>query len=128
VFLVTMLDLFHLGGWGMYPTLAACIALVVASIAHVLHPERGRALVHQLTWLVSLLAVLGFLTGIIKCFCACADAPAYAIERFVIAGTGESLTNIALGLAVLAVARIVLTFGAARGGGEGAELADPHAG
>jgi hypothetical protein len=127
VFLVTMLDSFHLGGWGMYPTLAAGLALVIASIAQVVRPDRGRALLRQLTWLVALFALLGFLTGVIKCFVACGDAPGYQVAQLALAGMGESLTNLALGLAMLAVARIVHTFGAARGD-TGTELADPHAG
>jgi hypothetical protein len=125
-----MLEAFHLGGWGMYPTLAAGLALVVASIAHVMRPDRGRALLRQLTWLVALLALLGFLTGVIKVFVACGEAPGYQLAQLALAGTGESLTNVALGLVMLAVARIVLTFGAARGRlstSSDAELADPHA-
>jgi hypothetical protein len=116
-------DAFRLGGWGMYPTTFFGLVLLVAAMQYMRNPARRRLLVlRHLEVLVSLAAILGFVTGVIRAFINVPDnKPHYAVI-----GAGESLINVGLGLVILILARIIITAGAARGTDSAAELLDPQ--
>ena len=64
-----MIDAFHLGGWGMYPTTLAGLALLFAAIQWTREPDRRRwQIVRSLRGLTMLFSSLGFVTGVIKSF------------------------------------------------------------
>lgn len=123
-----MIDAFRLGGFGMYPTAIAGLVLVVTALRYAARPDRAtRALARSLSILVALVGVLGFTTGVIKCFISCGSASPSDIPTFVVVGTGESLCNVGLALVLLVFSRIAISFGTYRAGGStAAELADPH--
>ena len=107
----------------MFLTTFAGVALLFAAVQHA-RTRRNAVLVRELSWLVALTSGFGFVAGVVLTFthvggCDPRDLPAIAL-----AGIGESLTNPALGLLVLAIARVIKALGATR---SDAELADPHA-
>ncbi len=124
-----MTDAFHMGGFGMYPTLVAGILLVITAVRYARKPERDAlALIGQLSILTALVGTLGFISGVIHCFVACGSASPSELQNFVVAGTGESLCNIGLALVMLVIARIATSYGAYRSGSrEPVALHDPHA-
>jgi hypothetical protein len=107
----------------MYPTTFIGFVLLVAAVQYMRSPNRARVhVLRHLEVLVSLAAILGFVTGLIRSFINVPDnKPHYAVI-----GAGESLVNIGLGLAILILARIVITIGAARDADAAAELVDPQ--
>jgi hypothetical protein len=118
-----MQEAFRLGGWGMYPTTFIGLVLLVAAVSYARHPASRRALVvRNLNILTMLSATLGFVTGVIKCFIS---VPTDEMHLAVV-GVGESLNNIGLGLVILVLARIAMTFGAARDATPPSELVDPR--
>jgi hypothetical protein len=120
-----MREAFHLGGWGMYPTLVAGLILMFSAIQYARHPEAARLrVVRFLSVLVMLTSCLGFVSGVIKTCTSVSPALGPDLGMIVITGIGESLTNIGAGLVWLVMSTIVATFGAART--TGADLADPH--
>jgi hypothetical protein len=117
-------DAYRLGGWGMYPTTFFGLVLLFFAIQYVRHPARRRMLVvRHLNILTMLSATLGFVTGCIKTFTC---VPREEMHLAVV-GVGESLNNIGLGLCMLVLARIIVTFGAARDADSASELVDPRA-
>ncbi|HEY5952689.1 MAG TPA: hypothetical protein VIV40_44625 [Kofleriaceae bacterium] len=114
---------FHQGGWGMYPTSFFAVVLIAAAVRYTLNPDRRRLfLVRHLGALVALSGVLGFITGVIKTFTNLPSDQLYI--AFI--GVGESLNNVALAIAMLILARIITSFGAARDLGSASELVDPR--
>jgi len=71
--------------------------------------------------LVALTGTLGFITGVIKTFTSVTSDQLYI--AFV--GVGESLNNVALAVCMMVVARIFITFGAARDSDSASELVNP---
>jgi hypothetical protein len=123
-----MFEAFRLGGWGMYPTAIAGALLLGAAIRFARSPDPARLpLVRSLSILVALVGALGFTSGVIHCFTACADAPANELPMWVVAGTGESLCNVALALVALVAGRVATSVGHHRAARTGAQLVDPHA-
>lgn len=113
-----MTDAFHLGGWGMYPTLVVGLILVGNAIGFAIAPDRRRrGLVRALASLTMLVATLGFVSGLIKT-CIAADGAFDVVVR----GFGESLNNIGLGVAMLVMAGIATAVGVARRGDPNADL------
>ncbi|HEY1811860.1 MAG TPA: hypothetical protein VGG74_05855 [Kofleriaceae bacterium] len=109
-----MTDAFHMGGWGMYPTLIAGLVLVATAIGFAISPDaRRRLLVRALASLTLLVGTLGFVSGVIKTFTSCAPTFQIALE-----GIGESLANIGLALVMLVMAGIATAIGVGRRGGE----------
>lgn len=105
-----MTEAFHLGGWGMYPTLISGLVLIGAAIGFAIAPDaRRRALVRSLASLTFLVGTLGFVTGVIKSCLACT-----ASLEYVVRGIGESLNNIGLALTVLVIAGIATAIGVGR--------------
>ncbi|HEX4449597.1 MAG TPA: hypothetical protein VH143_01950 [Kofleriaceae bacterium] len=101
---------FHMGGWGMYPTLISGLVLLGGAFAFAIAPDaRRRAVVRALATLTMLVATLGFVSGVIKSCTACDYEPSYVVH-----GVGESLANIGFGLVLLVIAGIGVAIGTAR--------------
>lgn len=103
------------GGWGMIPTaLLGTLALALA-LRHALSPKRELVPLIVGLGTGSLLAgMLGFVTGLIATARYIGvDAPENPIP-LAIAGTGESLHNVAAALMLTTLASIAATIGAYR--------------
>jgi hypothetical protein len=117
-------EIFHIGGWAMYPTTLFGLVTIVAAFGYAMRAEPQRlAVIRGLSLLTLLSGVLGFVTGCIKAYTAAAGADPKELPSYVIGGTGEALSNVSLALSMLIVAWILTTIGAARAP---ATLTDPH--
>jgi hypothetical protein len=107
-------DAFHMGGWGMYPTLVFGLLLVTASIRYAMSPERRFVPLQVSLGMVTMASGgLGFVTGMIKS--ALAIEGAGPDRRWIwVLGMGESLNNVALALALVTVGAIAASVGAVR--------------
>jgi hypothetical protein len=112
-----MREIFHIGGFGMYPTALFGLLLIGASIRYAVKPE-SRFVPLQITLgLLTLFAgALGFVTGLITSFShlgelAGGDPNAKWIPLI---GAAESLYNVALALALVILAVLATSVGAAR--------------
>ena len=121
-----MSEAFRLGGWGMYPTLIAGLALGLTAFTYAARPDpRRRQIVKALAMLTFLVSCLGFTAGVIRTFLHAADAD---LGDLVI-GVGESLHNLGLGLMLLVLAGIGTAIGTFRTGAPrdaGAGATDLH--
>ena len=106
-----MLDAFHLGGWGMYPTTIIGLVLVATALRH---PTQRIALVCTLSLLTALSGLLGFVTGVIKSFTSVAAVDARDAPVAALVGVGESLCNIGLALVLLIAAWLAIAVARAR--------------
>ena len=75
-----MIEAFHRGGWGMYPTAIAGTVLVVTAAHYAWRPGRP-SLVIGLGVLTFLVSCLGFVTGVIKTTLAAGQMDPYQPER-----------------------------------------------
>ncbi|NUP08357.1 MAG: hypothetical protein HOW73_20090 [Polyangiaceae bacterium] len=109
-----MLEMFRLGGWGMIPTCAFGLMALAAAIRYALSPkERFVPLQLTLGALTLVCGALGLVTGLIKSFSAMGEVS--ADERWIwMIGTGESLHNLALAFALVALATLASSIGALR--------------
>jgi hypothetical protein len=122
-----MLEAFHLGGWGMYPTLAAGVILITSAVRYARSSDAAALpLLKHLSILTFMVGSLGFVTGVIKTCTACGDASPADLARYVVVGTGESLNNVGLALVSLVIARAAIAVGAWRSRASSASLVDPH--
>ena len=109
-----MIEAFHLGGFGMFPTAIFGLMLIAASIRYAGSPER-RFIPLQVSLGVMTLAAggFGFVTGLIKS--ALAIEGAGPDHRWIwVVGMGEALNNVALALLLLTIAAIASSIGALR--------------
>ena len=108
-----ILESFHNGGWGMWPTLVVGLLMIGVSARYAVSPERRFVpLIAASSVLTFLTGLLGFVTGLITTS-QYYDASA-APPNVVVVGFGESLNNVGLALVLLAVGMIAVTLGAAR--------------
>jgi len=109
-----MTDAFIAGGWGMYPTLFAGLALLATTLRYALRPEsRFVPLMICLGFFTLFAGVLGFVTGIMNMLRGYASMDSKEpIVLFL--GTFESLHNIALALLLVQFSIIAASIGAWR--------------
>lgn len=111
-----MREIFHVGGFGMYPTALFGLLLIAASIRYAIKPE-SRLIPLQITLcLLTLFAgALGFTTGIITSFSAMGGVPGDGSAKWIpLIGAAESLHNVALALVLVIMAAIAASIGAGR--------------
>lgn len=111
-----MVEAFCLGGWGMYPTAFFGLLLIGASLRYAVKPE-ARVVPLQITLgLLTLFAgTLGFVTGLIACFSHMSGVAAEGSAKWIpLIGAAEALYNVALALALVIIAVLATSIGAAR--------------
>jgi hypothetical protein len=114
-----MMQFFREGGWGMFPTLAFGLLLLLVAARYALRPERRYVpLLLGLGTVTLASGALGFVTGLMATFRYIGGVP--ASERYVaLIGVGESLSNVAFALGFVVLAAVAGSVGAwriARGG------------
>ena len=109
-----MREAFHMGGWGMYPTLIFGLLLIAASARYAVRPDRRVVPLQISLGLTTLFAgCLGFVTGVIRSLGALDAVPAE--KRWIwMLGVSESLNNIGLALALVIIACLATAVGALR--------------
>jgi hypothetical protein len=108
------MNIFQLGGFGMWPTLALGMVTILAALRYAFTPaKRLLPLLVALQVTTLLFGALGFVTGVLKSCLAISGVP--ADQRFIVVlGVGESLHNLALAFALMAIAALTATVGAFR--------------
>ncbi len=110
-----MTDAFIAGGWGMYPTLFAGLALLGTTIQYALRPQsRYVPLMICLGFFTLFAGVLGFVTGVMSMLRGTADMPAGEGTTVLYLGTYESLHNVALALLMIVISTLAASIGAWR--------------
>lgn len=109
-----MIEAFHLGGWGMYPTLVFGLLMLAASTRYAISPERRFVPLQVSLGIMTLMGgSLGFVTGLIKTFTSMAEVK--PDDRwFWMLGVGESLNCLGLALMLLVLASLASSVGALR--------------
>ncbi|WP_224363331.1 hypothetical protein [Hyalangium versicolor] len=109
-----MVNAFIEGGFGMYPTLLAGLALLAASIQYSRRPERRYVpLLLSLGVFTLLAGGLGFITGVMTCLTYYASE-AVRDPIVLTLGVKESLNNVALALLLSVMSAIFASVGAWR--------------
>lgn len=110
-----MLESFHLGGWGMFPTLLFGLLLLGVSVRYAVKPE-ARWVPLQLTLAVLTVTsgMLGFVTGVITTTQHLSELPAERVGLIGAIGVGESLTNLGLAFLLMIFAALLASVGAVR--------------
>lgn len=111
-----MREMFYIGGFGMYPTALFGLLLIGVSIRYAIKPE-ARFVPLQITLglLTFFAGCLGFVTGLITSFTHLPELPPGDNAKWIpYVGAGESLANVALALALVIMAVIAASIGAAR--------------
>lgn len=111
-----MREIFHIGGFGMYPTAFFGLLMIGAAIRYAVKPE-SRFIPLQITLcLLTLFAgALGFVTGLIASFSHLGEITGEGSAKWIpLIGAGESLYNVALALALVIVAVLAASVGAVR--------------
>jgi hypothetical protein len=109
-------EAFREGGWGMYPTTLFGLLLIGVAIGYAFDPARRRVpLIVSLGVMTLLSGGLGFITGIIRALHVSATGkfpePPHVLAMI---GLGESLQNVALALALAAIATLLACVGTMR--------------
>ncbi|WP_437291228.1 hypothetical protein [Sorangium sp. So ce406] len=109
-----MSDAFHMGGWGMYPTLVFGLLLLAASVRYAISPERRFVPLQISLGILTLVSGgLGFVSGAIKSLTYMGAVQPDARWLWMV-GIGESLHNVALALSLLVLSSLAATVGAYR--------------
>jgi hypothetical protein len=110
-----MSDAFIAGGWGMYPTLIAGLALLGTTLRYALRPEsRFVPLMISLGLFTLFAGVLGFVTGVMTMLHAYAGPLESEGPTVLFLGTFESLHNVALALLLIMLSTLAASVGAWR--------------
>jgi|GEM_PF-1641585 len=106
-----MLDAFRLGGWGMFPTLAAGMLLLVTSLKFARRPDvRHMPVMLSLGVLTLAAGALGFVSGMIATTIHLGELREDA-GIIALTGFGESLHNLALALFSVMLAAAIASWG-----------------
>lgn len=110
-----MSDFFVAGGWGMYPTLLAGLALLATSIVYARRPERRYVPLMASLGIFTLIAGgLGFITGLMACLSRYGGPSAGHEPTLITFGIQEALHNIVLALLLSMLAALFASVGAWR--------------
>jgi hypothetical protein len=110
-----MSDFFVAGGWGMYPTLLAGLALLATSIIYSRRPERRYVPLMLSLGLFTLVAGgLGFITGLMACLSGYGGPAAGHEPTLLTYGIQEALHNVVLALLLSMLAALFASVGAWR--------------
>lgn len=110
-----MQDAFIAGGWGMYPTLIAGLALVATCLQYARRPDsRYVPLMLSLGVFTLMAGALGFTTGLIHLLQYYTAPGAEYGTRILFAGFYESLHNVVLALLLSTLGALLASVGAWR--------------
>ena len=107
-------EMFHDGGFGMYPTTVFGLLLLAATVRYAVSPS-ARLVPLQVSLGILTMASggLGFVTGLIKSVSAIGGVG--ADQRWIwLLGMGESLNNVALALVLVTLGSLAASVGALR--------------
>lgn len=110
-----MIEIFKNGGFGMFPTALFGLILLAVSARYAVRPDK-RMVPLQLALGILTLATgaLGFVTGLITTTKHLWELPADRMGLVAAVGFGESLHNLALAFALVALGALAACVGAAR--------------
>lgn len=106
---------FHDGGWGMFPTAAFGLILVLVCVRYGLAPKvRDVPLMVSLAVLTLVSGALGFVSGVMTTFhfVAADGLTGGAATAITLQGVAESLNNLGFALALLTLATMCAAYGA----------------
>jgi hypothetical protein len=107
-----MIESFHEGGWGMFPTLFFGAVALAAAAVYAIRPERRFVpLVVSTSLLTMVSGLLGFVRGVSASFQHVTDATDRAVAMI---GVGESAQNVTLALIFIGLVLVAITVGALR--------------
>jgi hypothetical protein len=107
-----MMNAFHEGGWGMYPTLLFGLLALGASCTYAIRPERRLVpLVVSSSLLTLASGALGFVVGFIR---SVEGAESIADRSLVVIGAAEAANCVGLALFVVTASLLATTIGGAR--------------
>lgn len=110
-----MKEAFIAGGFGMYPTLLAGLALLIACVQYARRPEpRYVPLLVALGIFTLLAGTLGTITGVMTCLHFWAGPDSGHDPAIIAYGVEESLNNIALALLLSVLSALFASVGAWR--------------
>ncbi|QQR41487.1 hypothetical protein JKA73_20220 [Myxococcus xanthus] len=125
----SMLNIFIAGGWGMYPTLLAGIALIATCVQYARRPApRYVPLMLSLGLCTLIAGTLGFATGILSLLQAYSGPLWDQGPRVLFIGTFEALHNVALALLLAMLGALLASIGAWRLSHRMGNFAAPAAG
>jgi hypothetical protein len=109
-----MSEAFHMGGWGMYPTLVFGLLMLAACVRYAISPELRFVPLQVCLGILTLMGgALGFVTGMIKTFISMSEVK--PDDRwFWMLGVGESLNCLGLALTLMVLAALASSVGALR--------------
>ena len=107
-----MIDAFHTGGWGMYPTMVFGVLLLLMTARYAMRPERRFVpLILALGTVTLASGALGFVTGLIASFQYISNVPP-GRHWIALVGVGESLNNVAFALVFIVLGSLAMSIGA----------------
>lgn len=110
-----MIESFRMGGWGMYPTAFFGFILLAVAIRYATRPDARYIPLQIALGIVTVTTgMLGFVTGLIATTTNLSGVAPPKLIPIAAAGFGESLANVGLSLAFIAVAALAACFGTLR--------------
>jgi hypothetical protein len=110
-----MFEAFRLGGWPMFPTAFFGLLLIGVALRYAFEPsQRWVPLQIALGILTVTMGGLGFVAGLIMTTTHVSGLEAGKVNQIALEGFGESLNNLSLALACVALAALLASVGTAR--------------